>query len=179
MIAALSSTLSRPTHTLPPQPMYVRLSPCPHCGSRRRALVEIAGGLRGHCLGCGGELDAPLVTERTGAVDLAGCARPTIVVDRLRPLTSASAAHGVLSLAQLDPLLTGEMVDEALDGGADIGEEAWAGGVEVSGGQGKLLRSAQQGASLAQQGCGLLGRTGSVDGVGGVHRLRMEWSRPG
>jgi hypothetical protein len=42
---------------------YLRLASCSECGSRRRILVEVAGELRGHCLGCGADLPLPLVTE--------------------------------------------------------------------------------------------------------------------
>jgi hypothetical protein len=41
----------------------VRLAPCPQCSDRRRTLVESTEGLRGHCLGCGRVLSAPLATE--------------------------------------------------------------------------------------------------------------------
>ncbi len=46
----------------PPAPV-VRLAPCPACQDRRRTLVEHAEGLRGHCLGCGRTLAAPLATQ--------------------------------------------------------------------------------------------------------------------
>ncbi|HEX3607138.1 MAG TPA: hypothetical protein VH134_14545 [Candidatus Dormibacteraeota bacterium] len=42
---------------------YLRLSSCSECGSRRRILVEVAGELRGHCVGCGADLALPLGTE--------------------------------------------------------------------------------------------------------------------
>lgn len=42
---------------------YLRLSSCPHCAGRRRALVEVGNRLVGRCLGCGEELSVPLSTE--------------------------------------------------------------------------------------------------------------------
>lgn len=45
-------------------PEYLRLAACAHCAGRRRVLVEVAGEVRGRCLGCGAELPVPLGTER-------------------------------------------------------------------------------------------------------------------
>jgi hypothetical protein len=45
-------------------PAYLRLAACPSCSGRHRVLVEVAGELRGRCLGCGSELPVPLGTER-------------------------------------------------------------------------------------------------------------------
>jgi hypothetical protein len=42
---------------------YLRLSSCPNCAGRRRALVEVGNRLVGRCLGCGEELSVPLETE--------------------------------------------------------------------------------------------------------------------
>lgn len=42
---------------------YLRLTSCPHCAGRRRALVEVGSRLVGRCLGCGEELSLPLDTE--------------------------------------------------------------------------------------------------------------------
>jgi len=57
MTAAL---IDRPTPT-------VRLTRCPQCADRRRALVESGDGLLGQCLGCGRSLQAPLATESVAA----------------------------------------------------------------------------------------------------------------
>jgi len=66
MSAAL---IDRPTPTL-------RLTPCPQCSDRRRALVESGEGLQGRCLGCGRLLPAPLQTEAVDAeLRLVGAAR--------------------------------------------------------------------------------------------------------
>jgi uncharacterized Zn finger protein len=46
-----------------PASPVVRLAPCPQCSDRRRTLVDSAEGLRGHCLGCGQVLTAPLATQ--------------------------------------------------------------------------------------------------------------------
>lgn len=42
---------------------FLRLSSCPRCSGRRRALVEVGNRLMGRCLGCGEELSVPLETE--------------------------------------------------------------------------------------------------------------------
>src|SRR5207245_11159734 len=46
-----------------PDSRYLRLSSCPRCAGRRRALVEVGNRLIGRCLGCGEELSVPLETE--------------------------------------------------------------------------------------------------------------------
>jgi hypothetical protein len=42
---------------------HLRLTSCPRCAGRRRALVEVGSRLVGRCLGCGEELSLPLETE--------------------------------------------------------------------------------------------------------------------
>lgn len=54
------------TAVLDPAEPVLRLAPCPQCADRRRTLVECVGGMRGHCLGCGRQLTAPLATESIG-----------------------------------------------------------------------------------------------------------------
>ena len=51
---------------------YLRLSSCPHCAGRRRALVEVGNRLVGRCLGCGEELTVPLSTEYETHVVIVG-----------------------------------------------------------------------------------------------------------
>ena len=51
---------------------FLRLTGCPRCESRRRALVEVAGRLRGRCLACGEELTVPLSVETTPRFELVG-----------------------------------------------------------------------------------------------------------
>lgn len=51
---------------------YLRLTGCPRCDSRRRALVEVAGRLRGRCLACGEELSLPLAVESQPRLELVG-----------------------------------------------------------------------------------------------------------
>ena len=50
----------------------LRLASCPRCGGRRRALIETAAAVRGHCLGCGADLDVPLAVELSGRVSVVG-----------------------------------------------------------------------------------------------------------
>ncbi|MEA2670556.1 MAG: hypothetical protein QOG45_776 [Chloroflexota bacterium] len=69
---AAPSTLPRSGESARPEPAFVRLASCPRCSARRRVLVEVAGDLRGRCLGCGIELSLPLATERTGRVRVVG-----------------------------------------------------------------------------------------------------------
>jgi DNA-directed RNA polymerase subunit RPC12/RpoP len=60
----MASSPTLPRVASPAGPSYLRLSACPHCGGRRRVLVEVAGEVRGRCLDCGAELAVPLDTER-------------------------------------------------------------------------------------------------------------------
>ena len=55
-----AAIIDRPTSVL-------RLTPCPDCTDRRRTLFETDGTLKGHCLGCGRTLVAPLTTENVRA----------------------------------------------------------------------------------------------------------------
>lgn len=57
---------------------FLRLASCPRCQSRRRALVEVNGRLRGRCLACGEELGVPLAVEQQPGIELVGrrLARP-------------------------------------------------------------------------------------------------------
>jgi hypothetical protein len=41
---------------------YLRFRPCPQCGGRKRALLDVGDSLRGHCLRCGEDLGDPLAT---------------------------------------------------------------------------------------------------------------------
>ena len=47
----------------PDSDRYLRLTSCPRCAGRRRALVEVGSRLVGRCLGCGEELSDALETE--------------------------------------------------------------------------------------------------------------------
>jgi hypothetical protein len=60
---------------------FLRLASCPRCFSRRRALVEVNGRLRGRCLACGEELIVPLAVESHRQVELAGRSWRRRVVD--------------------------------------------------------------------------------------------------
>jgi len=51
---------------------YLRLSSCPRCAGRRRALVEVGSRLVGRCLGCGEELSVPLETEWQSQIVVVG-----------------------------------------------------------------------------------------------------------
>jgi hypothetical protein len=51
---------------------FLRLASCPRCDSRRRALVEVNGRLRGRCLACGEELGVPLAVETHQRLELVG-----------------------------------------------------------------------------------------------------------
>ncbi len=55
-----------------PDSRYLRLSSCPRCAGRRRALVEVGGRLVGRCLGCGDELSVPLETEYQSHIVIVG-----------------------------------------------------------------------------------------------------------
>jgi uncharacterized Zn finger protein len=55
------------TAALLDRPPILRLSPCPQCADRRRALLESGDQLLGRCLGCGRALPAPLQTESLAA----------------------------------------------------------------------------------------------------------------
>ena len=59
---------------------YVRLSSCPRCGARDRALGEIDGELVARCLNCG-DHPLPLTTERTPQVSVVGGPVPARVGD--------------------------------------------------------------------------------------------------
>jgi hypothetical protein len=61
-----------PTVAAPEQGAFLRLASCPRCQSRRRALVEVNGRLRGRCLSCGEELGFPLAVESQPRIDLVG-----------------------------------------------------------------------------------------------------------
>ena len=62
---------------------YLRLSSCPRCAGRRRALVEVGNRLVGRCLGCGEELSVPLETEWQSHVVIVGRAgQGVLTVDR-------------------------------------------------------------------------------------------------
>lgn len=52
-----------PADAVEPDNRHLRLSSCPRCDGRKRALVEVGGRLVGRCLGCGEELPGPLDTE--------------------------------------------------------------------------------------------------------------------
>jgi len=61
---------------------HLRLSSCPRCAGRRRALVEVGSRLVGRCLGCGEELSVPLETEWQNHIVVVGRAGPgTFTVD--------------------------------------------------------------------------------------------------
>ena len=60
---------------------FLRLASCPRCFSRRRALAEVNGRLRGRCLACGEELIVPLAVESHRHVELAGRSGLRRVVD--------------------------------------------------------------------------------------------------
>ena len=51
---------------------FLRLVCCPRCRSRRRALIEVNGRLRGRCLACGEELGVPLAVESQPRLELVG-----------------------------------------------------------------------------------------------------------
>lgn len=59
---------------------FLRLASCGRCGGRRRALVETATAMRGRCLDCGAELDAPLGIEVHEPLTVVG--RAGQVIDR-------------------------------------------------------------------------------------------------
>ena len=61
---------TRSTHAA--EGAFLRLASCPRCESRRRALVEVNGRLRGRCLACGEELGVPLAVEQQPRVELVG-----------------------------------------------------------------------------------------------------------
>jgi len=62
---------------------YLRLSSCPRCAGRRRALVEVGNRLVGRCLGCGEELSVPLETEWQSHVVIVGRAgQGVLTLDR-------------------------------------------------------------------------------------------------
>jgi hypothetical protein len=60
---AFETDMATTTAPAPTDTGYLRLSSCPRCAGRRRALVEVGGRLVGRCLGCGEELSLPLETE--------------------------------------------------------------------------------------------------------------------
>jgi len=46
-----------------------RIVACDSCGGRRRTLVDsMQGGVRAHCMGCGGEVSFPFATEAMPAI---------------------------------------------------------------------------------------------------------------
>ena len=51
---------------------HLRLSACPRCAHRRRAIVEVSGRLVGRCLACGEGLDRPLDTVREAPFSIVG-----------------------------------------------------------------------------------------------------------
>jgi hypothetical protein len=62
---------------------YLRLSSCPRCAGRRRALVEVGNRLVGRCLGCGDELSMPLDTEWQSQLVIVGRAgQGVLTIDR-------------------------------------------------------------------------------------------------
>jgi hypothetical protein len=62
---------------------HLRLSSCPRCAGRRRALVEVGNRLVGRCLGCGDELSVPLETEWQNHIVIVGRAgQGVLTVDR-------------------------------------------------------------------------------------------------
>jgi len=62
---------------------YLRLSSCPRCAGRRRALVEVGNRLVGRCLGCGDELSVPLETEWQNQIVIVGRAgQGVLTLDR-------------------------------------------------------------------------------------------------
>jgi hypothetical protein len=62
---------------------YLRLSSCPRCAGRRRALVEVGNRLVGRCLGCGEELSVPLETEWQSQMVIVGRAgQGVLTLDR-------------------------------------------------------------------------------------------------
>lgn len=69
----MSLTQIRPTQsTHSDEGAFLRLASCPRCQSRRRALVEVNGRLRGRCLACGEELGVPLAVEQQPRIELVG-----------------------------------------------------------------------------------------------------------
>ncbi len=77
---AAPSTLPRSGESAAPsEPTFVRLASCPQCSGRRRVLMEVAGDIRGRCLGCGAELPLPLATERTHRMRVVGRAGQGVV----------------------------------------------------------------------------------------------------
>ena len=62
---------------------HLRLSSCPRCAGRRRALVEVGNRLVGRCLGCGDELSVPLETEWESQMVIVGRAgQAVLTLDR-------------------------------------------------------------------------------------------------
>jgi len=51
---------------------HLRLSACPRCAHRRRALMEVSGRVVGRCLACGEGLDSPLDTVREAPFAVVG-----------------------------------------------------------------------------------------------------------
>ncbi|HKC76792.1 MAG TPA: hypothetical protein VKB70_00225, partial [Gaiellaceae bacterium] len=71
------------------EPLRLRLSACPWCGSRRRTLDELRGGaVRDSCLRCGAEHPRAFETE----CEPAGIARPAAAVAATRWVAHAGLA---------------------------------------------------------------------------------------
>jgi hypothetical protein len=70
--ALLQDPATTPVDAAEPDNRHLRLSSCPRCDGRKRALVEIGGRLVGRCLGCGEELSVPLETEWHNHIVLVG-----------------------------------------------------------------------------------------------------------
>jgi hypothetical protein len=69
---AFVQDLAETTDLLADDTRHLRLSSCPRCSGRRRALVEVGNRLAGRCLGCGEELELPLDTEWQSRMVLVG-----------------------------------------------------------------------------------------------------------
>jgi glycerophosphoryl diester phosphodiesterase len=115
---SVTSTLATPMHETPSftidEPLGLRLSACPWCGSRRRALAECRGGrVRDCCLRCGAEHTRVLETERepTGGA----CAPVAMAATRW-------VAHAGLASARPGGAPTRETLAEVLRAGVDCVE---------------------------------------------------------
>jgi len=101
------------THTAA-ESLRLRLSACPWCGSRRRALDEFRGGVvRDSCLRCGAEHPRAFETER----ELARTARPAAAAAATRWV-----AHAGLAAARPGGSPTRETLAEVLRAGVDCVE---------------------------------------------------------
>ena len=69
---SLTDVSRPPTTPAAERGAFLRLASCPRCQSRRRALVEVNGRLRGRCLACGEELGVPLAVESQPRLGLIG-----------------------------------------------------------------------------------------------------------